>query len=265
MAKDPAVNWYFDNWAGGTLGLNRMQKGCYMDLLNAQFQLGHLSLEHVKNILGSDFTQWNVLKVKFEQDEQGNFFNERLAAEIVKREKFREKQSINGGKGGRPKKPKQNPTLNPNETQTKPFYGTETETDISFYEIEIGGMGEKEKELFLIPQMLSVWKQSLPGYPDDETKDYPALNEISEFIRKQEGMSRNITEDGNKQILANWKPLCEFIGTDGFFKKYSLKQVATHIQSIIQSFKNGNRGSKNESGNSVDIQSALNKLNQFTD
>src|SRR5690348_9875955 len=101
MSKDPAINWYFDNWSGGTKGFNRFQKGCYMDLLDAQFQLGHLSLETIKNILGADFTSWNFLKVKFLQDEQGNYFNERLEAEIMKRRRYSE--SRKNGKAGRKK------------------------------------------------------------------------------------------------------------------------------------------------------------------
>lgn len=98
MAKDPAINWYFDNWAGGVKGFSRHQKGCYMDLLESQFYLGHLSLEQVKNILGADFNQWNVLKSKFAQDEQGNFFNERLELEKNKRMKYSESRAKNRSK-----------------------------------------------------------------------------------------------------------------------------------------------------------------------
>src|SRR5689334_12925704 len=95
MAKDPAINWYFDNWSGGTKGFNRFQKGCYMDLLEAQFHLGHLSLEQIKNVLGSDFSTWQILKQKFAQDESKNFFNERLESEIMKRRRYSESRSKN--------------------------------------------------------------------------------------------------------------------------------------------------------------------------
>lgn len=102
MAKDPAINWYFDNWAGGTKGMTRHQKGCYMDLLEAQFYLGPLSLEQVKNILGSDFNQWNFLSRKFETNQNGElFFNERLEAEKEKRRRYSE--SRKNGKAGRKK------------------------------------------------------------------------------------------------------------------------------------------------------------------
>jgi hypothetical protein len=129
MAKDPAINWYFDNWTGGTFGMSRFHKGCYMDLLTAQFQGGHLSLEEIKTVLGNDFAVWGSLSKKFAVDKTGKYFNERLEHEILKRKNFSEKQYLNGVKGGRPKtqtKPKQNPNTNPN----KSLYETETENGI---------------------------------------------------------------------------------------------------------------------------------------
>lgn len=95
MAKDPAINWYFDNWSGGVKAFTRHQKGCYIDLLESQFYLGHLSLEQIKNILGSDFSQWSTIKEKFVQDEQDKFFNERLELEKNKRAKYSESRSKN--------------------------------------------------------------------------------------------------------------------------------------------------------------------------
>jgi len=118
MAKDPAVLWYWSDWFGGTMTLSRHLKGCYMDLLYAQFNSGPLSLEEIKTVLGADFSAWNTLAKKFHQTETGLFFNERMEAEKLKRAEFSKKQSFNGKKGGRPpsNKPKQNPTLNPNES-----------------------------------------------------------------------------------------------------------------------------------------------------
>jgi uncharacterized phage protein (TIGR02220 family) len=90
MGRDPGVTWVFNDWAGGTAAMTRHQKGCYMDLLTAQFNLGHLSLEQIKNVLGADFgPQWlSMLKSKFNEDADGRFFNERLEFEILKRKGF---------------------------------------------------------------------------------------------------------------------------------------------------------------------------------
>lgn len=128
MAKDPATLWYWNDWHSGTVTMTRHLKGCYMDLLHAQFNSGRLSLAEIKTVLGGDFgTVWPSLVKKFKQDENGNFFNAR--AEEVKKDRsaFLEKQRKNGGKGGRPpsKITQNNPTNNPDLTNKENEIGNE--------------------------------------------------------------------------------------------------------------------------------------------
>lgn len=102
MAKDPATLWYWNDWNSGTVLLSRFLKGCYMDLLHAQFNHGRLSLEEIKICLGSDFgTSWPALQKKFKQDEKGLFFNERAEQEKIKRQEFVKSRA--NGKSGRKK------------------------------------------------------------------------------------------------------------------------------------------------------------------
>lgn len=56
----------------------------------------------------------------FPVGEDGMRHNNRADEEIAKARRRIETAQANGGKGGRPKKPKQNPAHNPNETQEKP-------------------------------------------------------------------------------------------------------------------------------------------------
>lgn len=105
MAKDPAFLFYPGDFQGGTMTMSRHLKGCYLDLLIAQFNTGALSLEEIRNVLGNDFAAWGTLQKKFKADEAGKFFNEKLRAEILKRQVFVKSQSEKGSKGGRPKKP----------------------------------------------------------------------------------------------------------------------------------------------------------------
>lgn len=95
LGKDPAVSWVFNDWQGGTMTLTRHQKGCYMDLLTAQFNNGHLSLEEIKNVLGNDFAAWGVLSKKFKKDSEEKFYNERLEFEIIKRKNYNESRRVN--------------------------------------------------------------------------------------------------------------------------------------------------------------------------
>lgn len=95
MAKDPATLWYWNDWHGGTVTFSRHLKGCYMDLLYAQFNVGRLSLEEIKTVLGNDFASWGALSKKFVQDEHGLFYNERAENEKLKRKKFSESRRKN--------------------------------------------------------------------------------------------------------------------------------------------------------------------------
>jgi hypothetical protein len=87
MAKDPAFLFYPGDWLGGTLSFTRELKGAYMDLLMAQFNQGHLSLDDIQCVLGGDFDKlWQVkLQKKFDQDKSGLFYNVRLEEEQTKR------------------------------------------------------------------------------------------------------------------------------------------------------------------------------------
>lgn len=97
MAKDPAFLFYPGDWLGGTMTFNRAHKGAYMDLLMAQFNQGCLSQQDVKDVLGSDYEpMWeSKLKAKFKQDENRNFYNEKLLAEQKKRKDFTQSRRKN--------------------------------------------------------------------------------------------------------------------------------------------------------------------------
>jgi len=90
MGKDPAFLFYPGDWLGGTLTFTRSHKGAYMDLLMAQFNDGHMSLQDIKTILAADYdSMWEQkLKKKFVQDERGLYFNARLEFEQIKRRNY---------------------------------------------------------------------------------------------------------------------------------------------------------------------------------
>lgn len=67
-----------------------------MDLLAAQFNTGHLALDEIKTVLGSDFgNMWPTLQKKFKTDANGLFYNERLKEEKEKRQNFTESRRNN--------------------------------------------------------------------------------------------------------------------------------------------------------------------------
>jgi len=95
MSKDPAFLFYPGDWLGGTMGMTFEQKGCYIELLMMQFNMGKFTEAHAKLVLSICFLEtWPILKDKFETD--GEFFwNKRLKFEIEKRQKFSESRRSN--------------------------------------------------------------------------------------------------------------------------------------------------------------------------
>ena len=119
-AKDPAFLFYSGDFLNGIIDMTMEERGQYITLLCLQHQKGHLSEKTIRFILGS--VSVSVLN-KFQQDNEGLYFNKRLESEISKRANYVESRRENGKKGGRPKKPyglaQQNHMGNENENENK--------------------------------------------------------------------------------------------------------------------------------------------------
>lgn len=100
--KDPAFLFYPSDFLVGVSDLTMEERGQYITLLCLQHSKGRLSEKNIKIAIGS--VSPDVL-VKFTQDENGLYYNQRLEREIIKRERFIQSKIENGSKGGRPKKP----------------------------------------------------------------------------------------------------------------------------------------------------------------
>jgi uncharacterized protein YdaU (DUF1376 family) len=86
MGKDPALLWYPSDWSSGTALFTFEEKGAYMTLLMAQFESYSLSLDDIKHLLGLKFdTIWGRICHKFQQDEDGKYYQHRIREEKEKR------------------------------------------------------------------------------------------------------------------------------------------------------------------------------------
>ena len=114
MAKDPAFLFYSSDFLSGVTDLTMEERGQYITLLCLQHQKGNLSEKTIRLTVGS--VSVDVLS-KFQIDESGNYFNERLLIEVEKRANFIESRINNGKLGGRPKAsglPNGKPSAKPN-------------------------------------------------------------------------------------------------------------------------------------------------------
>lgn len=88
MAKDPAFLFYPGDASEDVSHMNRLERGAYFDVIQAQKKFGPLSLVVVKKILGKDFDSvWDSLKMclTYEKD---MYYIAWLQESIEKRKKY---------------------------------------------------------------------------------------------------------------------------------------------------------------------------------
>lgn len=265
MAKAPAFQFYSADWFIDTAQMSRAAKGLHIDLLAIQWSNKFIEADEKGNPVGlsiEDLALWETIRHKYILSE-GKLTNQKLEERRAAHEAFRDRQSENGARGGRPKsqtKAKQKPNkshlkpkLNPDESQKNPLEDEdedEVEEVIEEGNEELGDGVEEGHNPYLIPAMLVAWKKSIPTYPEDHDKDFPALLALSEFICKQAKTPYN-PRDGNCMsiILTQWEKWAVFVSKHDFFKRYSLAQVNTHSQNILQSIEDGQHNGRQQNAN----------------
>lgn len=139
MSKDPAVLFYTSDFLTGTAFFTDEQRGQYIRLLCEQHQNGHIPENHMVSVC---FTLGSPVAKKFVKDADGNYFNERMEEEILKRQQFLDSRYFNGKKGGRPVKPNGKPNGKPNSKPTENLRGDD---NVNGSDIAIkGGAGENK-------------------------------------------------------------------------------------------------------------------------
>lgn len=88
--KDPAFLFYSGDFLSGTMLMSNEEVGVYIKLLCLQHQQGHLEEADMLG-LGATSKIFN----KFQKDENGKYFNERLETEVAKRKAYSESRRNN--------------------------------------------------------------------------------------------------------------------------------------------------------------------------
>lgn len=128
MAKDPAFLFYPGDYIAGTMHLDFICKGAYVDLLMLQFNRGHMTLDMIKHMLGDKFGHvWGQIKDKFLVEKENGidyYYNKRLRIEKEKRQKYVQSRTNNKKGNNQYKKNKGHMTIhmeneNVNENKIK--------------------------------------------------------------------------------------------------------------------------------------------------
>jgi uncharacterized protein YdaU (DUF1376 family) len=117
MSKAPAFQLYAQDFLTGVMDLTMEERGVYITLLCKQWSINNetgIPKKRLRLFLGYDWeTLPEMVKEKF-IDNGDYFFNKRLLQIVLDQNNFREKQRLNGLKGGRPKtqnKPKKSSSM----------------------------------------------------------------------------------------------------------------------------------------------------------
>ncbi|RWW99691.1 DUF1376 domain-containing protein [Flavobacterium cerinum] len=242
--KDPAFPFYAQDFLVGTMHMTFEEIGAYIKLLAYQWVNLGIPKNRIGSVLGSGWESiWQSISDKFIEKENV-FYNERLEIEREKRAQFKQKQTENGKKGGRPKanttndqsfnseleslniNKNQNPIINPKQNQKKPLeYENESEYE-NVNAVEKGKEGTGEKPIAVYPfeseafsGQWSIWKQ----YRAKEHKfrfrsvmsEQAALAELGTLAN---GSETNAIAIMHQSIAKGWKGFFELKNDHGTTK-----------------------------------------------
>lgn len=92
MSKDPAFLFYDGDAARDVSHMNRLERGCYFDLIQAQRKFHGITIEQARKILGKDFEScWSALELVLSKDKE-LYFIEWVRESIEQRKKHAEQQ-----------------------------------------------------------------------------------------------------------------------------------------------------------------------------
>lgn len=201
------------------------EKGAYMELLMMQFHRGHMTEDMIGQTIGQ---LWGRIKVKFEQDENGLWYNDRLDKEKEKRKNFTESRRNN--KNGTNQYSKKSA-----HTTTHMNYHMENE-NVNTINNTVNTFGEKQLEEMIIQEMLQIWKKYNPNYQAVVEDDYPALLQLAYKIAKAKGWKKDEVVNGKlKSTLESWERIVQFIKRDSFYRKLELTTLDKKWAGLYQS------------------------------
>jgi hypothetical protein len=252
MRNDPAFLFYPGDASEDTQFMNRLERGCYFDLLKAQKKFGRFTLDHIKKVLGRDFeTCWPAIEMVL-AFEDGQYFISWVDQSIQKRKEYSESRRANRKKADTHEADKSNISashLNISFKKEKHMNhicesqeahmgnGIGNENEIVNTE-EKGGAGEKgDPGTFLVPRMFTAWKGAFPQYMVSRENDFPALHDLAHSICDHLAKPKDFSDKAIcNAILELWYPIVAHMKDHSHYCTYSLERAAKHIQSIFQSY-----------------------------
>lgn len=234
MARDPAFLFYDGDASRDVSHMNRLERGCYFDLLQAQRKFGGYTAEQARKILGKDFDEcWPALEMILSKTEDGIYFIEWVAESTKKRKKHSQIQSDRIKEYWRKKKESEEiepvPRLNHGISKPIPL---ENEIENILLLIKNGSIVEEgvDEKIFamVVLKMIEIFKRHFPKYPVNKEFDYPACLNIAYKIADFKGWKKFDVVNGQmKNCLQSWETIVQFAAKDDWLSTRSIADIGS--------------------------------------
>lgn len=192
MAKDPAFLFYDGDAARDVSHMNRLERGAYFDLIQAQRKFGGYTMEQARKILGKDFEEvWPALELILTMDENSKYFIEWVRTSMVKRIEHAEKQRKRIQDYWDEKKKEDIPRNNHGITTDIPLVN-ENENEI------VNNKKKRSKKIFVPPTI----DEMIIYFRDNGYNEAHALKVFKYY-------SEGDWHDSNGNQVNNWKQKCQ--------------------------------------------------------
>jgi hypothetical protein len=193
MAKDPAFLFYDADAARDVSHMNRLERGAYFDIMQAQRKFGRLTPAQIEKVLRKDYKKcWNSISLVMTMTD-GKYYIQWLEESTEKRKAYSKSRGANRWKH--------------KSAEAVP--------------VEPEHAGAKEP---LVQQMADVWKSVINGYAFSKDDDYRALLDFARFICDQIGLPLNMLK--TDPVLVKWKQMIRVIDDHPSWRKKSLLNLA---------------------------------------
>ena len=161
MSKDPAFLFYDGDAARDVSHMNRLERGCYFDLIQAQRKFGGYTVEQARKILGKDFDScWGALELILSV-EDGIYFIEWVRISILQRKEHAELQRKRiQDYWDKKKKDEENRNIQGN-TAVLPLENEDENEIEDLKDIEKRGAGERRKRFSNIPPTIKELEERM--------------------------------------------------------------------------------------------------------
>ena len=161
MSKDPAFLFYDGDAARDVSHMNRLERGCYFDLIQAQRKFGCYTVDQARKILGKDFEScWGALELILSL-EDGKYFIEWVRNSIQQRKEHAEIQRKRIQDYWDKKKKAEEDQNDQGNTVVLPLE-VEDENEVgNIKDMEKKGAGERRKRFTNIPPTVDEIKERM--------------------------------------------------------------------------------------------------------